>query len=125
MYFGMEPNPALSAKMAIPPKSLRIKGRPSSVMFTDYESEDKPEKQQPRLGKGKGFAVETRSSGQKVYRPCVFLDGVKYSLPRCYTEVEARKSYVQELARLGVKAPWHELDDQWRDESERESKQAR
>lgn len=120
IYYGMTPNPSLSAKMVIPAKSLRVKSRPSSIMFTDYEADEPREKQQPRLGRGKGFATETSRKGVKSYRPCVFLDGVKYSLPRCYTEVEARKSYVQELARLGVKALWHKLDDQWRDESERE-----
>ena len=121
MYFGMEPNPALSAKMAIPPKSLRVTSWPSYVMIQD-EEEEKPEKQRPRMGKGKGFATETRRSGQKVYRPCLSIDGVKFSLPRCFDEVEARKSYVEALEKHGIKAEWHKLDDQWRGESERESK---
>jgi len=120
MYFGMEPKPELSAKMVIPPKSLRVTNRPSYVM--NQEEVEKPEKQRPRMGKGKGFATETRRCGQKVYRPCLSIDGVKFSLPRCYDEVEARKSYVEALEKHGIKAEWHKLDDQWRDESERESK---
>ena len=114
IYYGMEPDPSLSAKMAMG-AMVSITSKPSKVIENkdneECESEFKKSVLQARLGKGKGFSKETSKSGIVRYRPQVFVNGEKHCLPRCDTEKEARAAYVAELAKHGIKADWHPLDD--------------
>jgi len=114
IYFGMEPDPSLSAKMAMG-AMVSIKSKPSRVIENkdnkECESEFKKSVLQARLGRGKGFSKEVSKNGIVRYRPQVFVNGEKHCLPRCNTEKEARRAYVSELAKHGIKADWHPLDD--------------
>ena len=104
IYYGMEPNPSLSAKMIFCENELAILNR----MLQRPSKEEKISKKL-RNATGKGYYVEKRGNGPEVFKSQVEYKGKIYPLGRYKNEEEARAVYVEAIDKINEETflEWH------------------
>ena len=92
IYYGMTPNPALSAKMAMTGFELR------SMKRIDRPKNERVKKLRKPVGKG--YTLDKKDDGRNTYKAQILVDGIVYPLGRHDTEEDARAAYLEAIDQI-------------------------
>lgn len=92
IYYGMTPNPALSAKMAMTGFELRSMKKIAKPKKEPVKKLRKPV--------GKGYTLDKKDDGRNTYKAQILVDGIVYPLGRHDTEEEARAAYLEAIDQI-------------------------
>ena len=101
IYFGMEPNPALSAKMVMTEFELRTIKRAIKPVQNEVKKIRKPS--------GKGYTINKLADGTSVFKAQVQVGDKVYPLGRYETPEQARALYIEAIDQInnGDFVEWH------------------
>lgn len=92
IYYGMTPDPSLSAKMAMTGFELRSMAR-------TIKPKKEPVKK-PRLPTGKGYTIDRKDDGRVLFKAQIAVSGIVYPLGRHESEGDARAIYLEAIEHI-------------------------